>query len=67
MKTFKDIDKDEVYCEYWKHEKKVYLLASGYQQSGFLFTPAVARKLGNYLITLADKATVVSKPPKNQK
>lgn len=56
MKTFKDIDGDEVYCEYWKHDKKVYLLTGGYQLSGFLFTPAVARKLGKYLITLADKA-----------
>jgi hypothetical protein len=67
MKTFKDIDKDEVYCEYWKHEKKIYLITSGYQIAGFLFTPAVARKLGKYLIELADKATAVSKPPKNKK
>jgi hypothetical protein len=62
MKTFKDIDKDEVYCEYWKHEKKIYLIAGGPQITGFLFTPAVARKLGKYLIELADKATAVSKP-----
>ena len=56
MKTFKDMDGDEVSCEYWKNEKKIYLLAAGYQLSGFLFTPAVARKMGKYLIELADKA-----------
>ena len=67
MKTFKDMDGDEIYCEYWKHDKKVYLLAGGYQLSGFLFNPAVARKLGKYLITLADKATAVSKQSKKTK
>lgn len=56
MKTFKDIDGDSIYCEYWKHDKKVYLLTGSYQLAGFLFTPSVARKLGNYLVSLADKS-----------